>query len=90
MPRVSRSVAAATGVDLSRLLWVRCGVEKAGSTGKPWSRIELDMEGLAPEYVSRVPLATWFRNRAAAERTQASILLLTQYPRAKSSGELLL
>jgi recombination protein RecA len=79
------------------------------AAAKPWSRIEqalrvtdlllqaggfsaivLDMASIAPEYASRVPLATWFRYRAAAERTQASILLLTQHPCAKSSGELLL
>lgn len=82
---------------------------KPVATAKPWSRIEqalrvtdlllqaggfsaivLDMASIAPEYASRVPLATWFRYRVAAERTQASILLLTQHPCAKSSGELLL
>jgi recombination protein RecA len=76
---------------------------------KPWARIEqalnvadlllqaggfsaivLDMAGITAEHVSRVPLATWFRYRAAAERTQASVLLLTQHPCAKSSSELLL
>lgn len=76
---------------------------------KPWARIEqalrvtdlllqaggfstivLDMASIAPEYASRVSLATWFRYRAAAERTQAVFLLLTQYSCAKSSGELLL
>lgn len=76
---------------------------------KPWSRIEqalsatdlllqgggfsaivLDMAGVAPEYVSRVQQSIWFRYRAAAERTQASILLLMQHPCAKSAGELLL
>jgi hypothetical protein len=76
---------------------------------KPWSRIEqalrtadlllqgggfsaivLDMGGLAPEFVSRVPFATWFRYRAAAEKTQSSILLLMQYGCAKSSAELVL
>lgn len=79
------------------------------SLGKPWARIEqalrvtdlllqaggfsaivLDMASIAPEHASRVPLATWFRYRAAAERTQATFLLLTQHPCAKSSGELLL
>ena len=35
-------------------------------------------------------MATWFRYRAAAERTQASVLLLTQHACAKSSGEVLL
>jgi recombination protein RecA len=55
-----------------------------------FSVIVLDMASLAPEYAARVPLATWFRYRAAAERTQASVLLLTQHSCAKSSGELLL
>lgn len=78
-------------------------------SGKPWSRIEqalrvtdlllqaggfgaivLDMGGIAPEYASRVPLATWFRYRAAAERTQTSILLLTQHACAKSSAAIVL
>jgi len=55
-----------------------------------FSAIVLDMASIAPEYASRVPLATWFRYRAAAERTQAVLLLLTQHSCAKSSGELLL
>ncbi len=55
-----------------------------------FSAIVLDMGSLAPEFVSRVPLATWYRYRAAAERTQSSILLLTQYACAKSSAELVL
>jgi recombination protein RecA len=82
---------------------------RSSHPSRPWSRLEqalrstdlllqsggfsaivLDMGGLAPEFASRVPLATWFRYRAAAERTQSSILLLTQYPCAKSSAELLL
>ena len=55
-----------------------------------FSAIVLDMAGIAPEFAARVPLATWFRYRAAAERTRASLLLLTQHPCAKSSVELLL
>jgi hypothetical protein len=58
--------------------------------GGGFSAIIFDMGSIAPEHASRVPLATWFRYRAAAEQTQASILLLTQYPCAKSSVELLL
>ena len=55
-----------------------------------FSAIVLDMGSIAPEYATRVPLATWFRYRAAAERTQASILLLTQHACARSSASLLL
>lgn len=58
--------------------------------GGGFSAIVLDFGSIAPEYASRVPLATWFRYRAAAEQTQASILLLTQHSCAKSSAELLL
>jgi recombination protein RecA len=58
--------------------------------GGGFGAIVLDMGSVAPEHASRVPLATWFRFRAAAEKTHASIVLLTQYPCAKSSGELLL
>jgi hypothetical protein len=84
-------------------------VVRSSQPFKPWSRMEqalrttdlllqgggfsaivLDMGSLAPEVVSRVPLATWFRYRAAAERTQSSIVLLTQHSCAKSSAELLL
>jgi hypothetical protein len=119
--------AAAAGVDLPRLLWVRCGVQppnvkpraqtpsapryrsRSLPPAKPWARIEqalrvtdlllqgggfsaivLDMASIAPEYASRVELGTWFRYRAAAEQTQASILLLTQHSCARSSAELLL
>ena len=76
---------------------------------KPWSRIDqalrvadlllqaggfsaivLDMAGVAPEFSSRIPLATWFRYRAAAEKSQTSVLLLTQHACAKTSAELVL
>ena len=53
-----------------------------------FSAIVLDMAGLGPEVVSRIELSTWHRYRVAAERTQSSILLLTQHPCAKSSSEL--
>lgn len=55
-----------------------------------FSAIVLDIGGIAPEFAARVPLATWFRYRKAAERTQGSILLLTQHACAKSSAGLVL
>ena len=55
-----------------------------------FSAIVLDMGSLGPEFVSRVPLATWYRYRAAAQRTQSNILLLTQHACAKSCSELVL
>lgn len=55
--------------------------------GGGFSAIILDMGSLAPTYTTRIPLATWFPYRAAAERSQASIVLLSQYACAKSSAE---
>lgn len=55
-----------------------------------FAAIVLDLAGIAPEYVLRVPMATWFRYRAVAERAQTILLVLTQHPCVKSSGELLL
>jgi recombination protein RecA len=97
--------AAAMGVDLTRLLWVRC----QASQKKSWSRLEqglrvadlllhaggfsclvLDLASLEPEYALRVPLATWFRFRAAAERGQSNLVLLTQHASSKSSAGLVL
>jgi recombination protein RecA len=83
--------------------------KKTFPSAKPWSKIDqalrvtdlllqaggfsaivLDLGSIAPEFASRIPLATWFRYRAAAERSQASILLLTQHACAKSSAGLVL
>jgi recombination protein RecA len=55
-----------------------------------FSAIVLDMGSVAPEFALRVPLATWFRYRAAAERTQACVLLLTQHACTKSSAGVVL
>lgn len=102
-----RRVRSASAFEPSHSLYA--GVRKASIAAKPWGRIEqalrvtdlllqaggfsaivLDMGSIAPEHASRVPLATWFRYRAGAERTQASILLLTQHACAKSSAGLVL
>lgn len=82
---------------------------KRVATSKPFARLEqglratdlllqaggfsaliLDLGSLAPEHATRVPAATWFRYRAAAERTQTSIVLLTQHTCAQSSAGLIL
>jgi recombination protein RecA len=55
-----------------------------------FSCIVLDMGSLPGEYALRVPLATWFRFRAAAERLQANVLLLTQHACSRNSAGLVL
>ncbi|WP_263408836.1 DNA recombination/repair protein RecA [Terriglobus tenax] len=53
-----------------------------------FSAIVLDLGGISPEFAARIELSTWHRYRVAAEQTQSSIVLLSQYPCAKSSSEL--
>lgn len=76
---------------------------------KPWSRLDqalratdllmhgggfgalvLDLGSVDPQFATRIPLATWFRFRAAAERTRTAFLLLSQHPCAHSSAEVVL
>jgi len=52
-----------------------------------FSAIVLDIASFPAEVVSRIELSTWYRYRAAAERTQSIVLLLSQYTCARSSSE---
>jgi hypothetical protein len=113
--------AAANGVNLKQLLWVRCRSENFGSraNGKPlarpgwtrpgWARLDqairatdlllqaggfssivLDLGSTAIEQARRIPLATWFRFRQAAQRTQCSLVVLARRPCAQSSADTVL
>lgn len=55
-----------------------------------FSAIVLDLGNTPPEFAWRIPLATWFRFRAGADRARTVFLLLTQHPCARSSAELVL
>src|ERR1700688_201744 len=74
--------AAEAGVDLDRVLWVNCGgnaqhalkstdlLIQAGGFGL----VVLDMADTADAIARRIPLASWFRLRHAAERTGAALV----------------
>lgn len=84
---LSPESAAAAGVELRRLLWLRMSAEnKHKLNDKPWPGLEqalkatdlllqtggfaaivLDMSDVLPQYAMRIPLATWYRFRLAAE-----------------------
>ncbi len=100
--------AAANGVNLRQLLWVRCRdvpLSSSKSNKKPWTSLDqslratdlllqaagfaaivLDLADVAPEHASRIPLATWFRFRQAADRTRCSLIVLGQTGYALSSA----
>jgi len=87
----------AAGIDLKRLLWVRCHtieqsfratdfLLQAGGFGF----IALDLSDIPRESVHRVPLDTWFRFRRAVEGTPTILLVLEQEPHAKTCASLVL
>jgi len=104
--------AAASGVRLRQLLWVRCrdGASKATvnrwkSDEKPWTRLDqalraadlllqaggfaaivLDLGSMNPAHGMRIPLASWFRFRQAADRTGCSLVVLGKAAFAQSSA----
>src|SRR5664279_2206114 len=101
--------AAANGINLKQLLWVRCrktgGLARGRQTAKPWTQLDqalratdlllqaggfaaivLDLGDTAPEHGNRIPLATWFRFRQAADRTRCSLVVLGKVAYAQSSA----
>ena len=89
--------ADAAGIDLRKLLWVRCrGMEQsfratdfllaAGGFGF----IALDLGDMPRECVHRVPLETWFRFRRAVEGTPTILFVLEEEPHAKTCASLVL
>lgn len=48
--------------------------------------VVLDLASVLPEHALRIPSATWFRFRRAAQESDAILLLLTEQPCARSSA----
>jgi recombination protein RecA len=89
--------AATAGVDLKKLLWVRChSIDQAlratdlllQSGG--FSFIAVDVSDISPKLVRHVPLDSWFRFRRAVEDTPTILLLLSRESNAKTCASLVL
>jgi len=91
------AAAAAAGVALKQLLWVRChDIDQAlRSTdlllqGGGFGMIAVDLSDIPPATVRYVPLNSWFRFRRAVEDTPTILLLLEQEANAKTCASLVL
>lgn len=87
--------AEAAGVELRKLLWVRCrNVEQTLRAtdlllqGGGFGLIAVDLTDIAPRLVRHVPLDSWFRFRRAVEDTPTVLVLLEQESNAKSCASL--
>src|SRR5580658_7222013 len=88
--------AVEAGVDLDRVLWVNCGgnaqhalkstdlLIQAGGFGL----VVLDLADTADAIARRIPLASWFRLRHAAERTGAALVAVERQINARSCSAL--
>ena len=88
---------ASAGIDLQRLLWVRChDVDQAlRSTdlllqGGGFGLAALDLSDLPEKAVRRIPLAAWFRFQRVIEKTPTVLLLIGTESAAKSAASLVL
>ena len=86
--------AVAAGVQLERLVWVRCGghlehamravdlLLHAGGFGF----VCLDLCEAHPRHLNRIPLSYWHRFRYVLENTSTVLLVCARFPQAKSSS----
>jgi recombination protein RecA len=89
--------AAAAGVDLKKLLWVRChSIDQTLRAtdlllqGGGFSFIAVDISDISPKLVRHVPLDSWFRFRRAVEDTPTILMLLSRESNAKTCASLVL
>ena len=83
---------------LDRLLWVRCGgkLERALRVadlvlqGGGFGITVLDLAGVPPQWVRRIPMAYWFRFRRAVENKPCCCILVDQTPCAGTCAAFLL
>src|SRR6202158_3218832 len=84
--------AAASGVALERLLWIRCGgnaehalkatdlILQAGGFGL----VAMDLGDIAPKTARRISLASWYRLRRAVENTSTALVVVERAPHARA------
>jgi hypothetical protein len=90
--------AAAAGINLKRLLWVRCGGNpehalKAADLlvqGGGFGVVAMDLADVEPHVVRRIPLACWFRLRRAVEYTPTVLIVVEREPCVKTCASLML
>lgn len=89
--------AAAAGVELKRLLWVRCkdAAQALRATdvllaSGGFGMVAMDWGDIRPQAARRIPLTSWFRFRRAVENTSTALVVVEQEPHAKTCASLVL
>src|SRR5579871_1394191 len=88
--------AAAAGVRLDRLLWIRCS-HNAGNAlksldlliqGGGFGLVSLDLGDTPPHTTRRISLTSWFRLRRAIENTPTVLVTVAQQSNARTCASL--
>lgn len=96
--------AVLSGVDLKRLLWVKCAATHARLTptdkalqAADWiiraggfGMVALDLGDLPPHVAQRISLTTWYRLSRGVESTRTALVVVEQQPFAKSCASLVI
>jgi recombination protein RecA len=90
--------AAAAGVALSQLVWIRCGHNTAHALKAAdyllhaggFGTIVLDLCQVHPRISNRIPISYWYRFRRAIENTPTILALAEKEPIARSCASLML
>lgn len=89
--------AAAAGLELNRLLWVRCRkldqVLKATDLllqGGGFGRVVMDLTDIPLLQLRTVPLASWFRFQRTIEKTPTVLVVMSPESMVKSAAALVL
>jgi hypothetical protein len=90
--------AAAAGVDLARVLWVRCGgdaeralkVADLLAQGGGFGLVVMDLGDVPRLTARRISMTSWFRLRKAIENTPSAFVVLEREPNAKTCASLVL
>ena len=88
--------AAAAGIRLDRLLWIRCrhNAEHALRAadlliqGGGFGVVAMDLGDTPPETARRISLTSWFRLRRAVEHTPTVLVVLARQSNAKTCASL--
>lgn len=95
--------AEAAGMDLSHVLWVRCGakhrlkpLEQAFKAADilvqngGFGLIAVDLSNIEERLIRKIPLTTWFRFARVVEKMPTALVFLTTFPAAGSCASLTL
>jgi hypothetical protein len=90
--------AAAAGVALSQLVWIRCGSNASHALKAAdyllhaggFGAVIVDLCHIAPRDTNRIPISYWYRFRLALENTPTILALVEKQPLAKSCASLML